>query len=138
MNQFDPLYDPGRIVYGSGIRRYIKTLTFAASGTLDLVFRRQQGANASNYQTYNSIEVDQEFNYMTIENLSSSRGAYCLETDLDDSITVDLTGNDTVKTIEPAGTSGSVIEENNILPAIRRLRVYLAGAGTVNVACYLK
>ena len=138
MGIFDGIFSSRRTLYGSNIRRYIKTLTFSASGTKDLVFDRQVGANASNYQTYNGINVDQEFNYITIENLSTSSGAYCLETDLDDSITVDLTGNDTVKTIEPAGTSGSVIEENNILPAIRRLRVYLGGSGTVNVACYLK
>jgi hypothetical protein len=138
MSIFDGIFQSRKNYYDSEIRRAIITLNYSAAGLKDLVFFREAGATAGNYQTYNSINVDQEFNFITIENLSTSRGSYCLETDLSDSITVNLTATDTVKTFEATGSSGSVIEENNIKPAIRRLRMYLDGSGVVNVALYLK
>jgi hypothetical protein len=134
----DGIFKTRKLFFGTKTRRLIRTLVFSGAGTKDVVFFRESGSNQSAWIDYLGININQEFNFITIENKSSHRGSYCLETDLSDSITVDLSGNDSVSIFEAQGSAGSIIEENNIYSPIRRLRVYLAGAGNVEISLYLK
>ncbi len=112
--------------------RIIKTLTFGSATVIGLTLKRGEGLPEPDQFAYNSIEIDQTYDSITIQNKSSFAGSYCLEKDVADSITVDLTPKDTVKIFGAAAAVDAIISEDFIEP-FQRLRVFLNGAGNVDI-----
>jgi hypothetical protein len=111
------------------IRTFKKTITFTAAGVEKLVFDRELSASLGTYQTYLGENVDTAFTRVLIDPVDSGiNGAYCIETDEGDTITVDNTSfDDSVKRFQ----STDVVIEDKI--TIRRLRVYADRAGSIDI-----
>jgi hypothetical protein len=112
------------------------TLTFTGAGVKSLVPDRQNLNNANmavqiipNYFTYLGENVDTWFTDIIIDPVDSGlNGAYCIENDDSNSITVDDTSfNEGVKRF----LSTDVVKEIGVI--IRRVRIYADGAGTIDV-----
>jgi hypothetical protein len=117
------------------IKSFKKTITFAAAGLETLLFDRDsQYAGLGTYQTYfiddtANVNVDTVFTDLIIDPSDSGiNGAYCIETDPSNLITVDnTTFDDTVKRFQ----STDIIYDT--AKTIRRLRIYADRAGDIDI-----
>ena len=109
----------------------IQLLYSFSSASLKQNYFDRTPIGASDFVTYEGVEIDQFFDEITVHNLSDNELHYCIELDSDNSIVVNNTPKDGVKSV-PAGY---VVREDNIA-SIQRLRLYLNGSGNVEVALF--
>jgi hypothetical protein len=111
------------------IRSFKKTVTFPAAGVLKFVFDRSLPATLGDYQTYLSEDVNTYFTDLIIDPVDSGiNGAYCIEVDQNDAITVDnTTFDDSVKRF----TANDVILDTQ--KQIKRLQIYADKAGSLDI-----
>ena len=110
-----------------------KSITFASSGVQQLIFDRQNTRkNAEDlspyYITYLDQNVDQYFSDLILDTLDSGiNGAYSIERDDGNSITVTGSGGDGIKRF----VAGDIATETN--EYIQRVRIYSDKAGAVDL-----
>lgn len=105
-------------------------VTFSGAGLKDFDLSPSFGESAagSNPRTYLSTQIDQNFKNIAVHNLTGLTLVYSIEDDKDNDIDLSALSGDGMVTVPANGFKTQSPKRN-----INRLRLYLNGAGTIEV-----